>query len=114
MVHVDDLVQMRPEQAPFAALPTLLRSHHVPPLDQQAERITTLASKASPNRICKETEVPVTETGKPEYFNDRNHPRRSMTSEFSTDNDLSLDRRRLDFLGPVTMAGWFRQGGLAA
>jgi len=52
----------------------------------QAERITTSDSKESPNPICKKTEVPVPKTGKSDYFIASDHPRRSMASEFFTDD----------------------------
>jgi hypothetical protein len=79
VVHVDDLVQTQPEQVVLAALPILLRSHlRSSAQSTQAERITSSDSKESPNRICKETEVPAPKTGKYDYFIASDRPRRSM------------------------------------
>ena len=87
VVHVDDLIQTRPEQVALAALPVLLRPHlRSSARSTQAERITTSNSKESPNPIPKKTEVPVPKTGKSDYFIASDHPRRSMASEFFTDD----------------------------
>ncbi len=46
----------------------------------------TSDSKESPNQICKEIDVPVPKTGKSDYFIASDLTRRSMASEFFTDD----------------------------
>ena len=83
---VDDLIQTRPEQVALAALPVRLDGISVLPLDQLGERITTSDSEGIAESNLQETEVAVPKTGKSDHSIASDHPRRSMASEFFTDD----------------------------